>query len=144
MAGLTITEAQVVPDTAGETRTGIAGAAITIGQSVYYDSSANTWKLADADALATVKEGFNVGIAISAAAAALQRVNVQVSGSPTLGAGAAPAAGTVFVVGLTPGDISPVADLQAGDFACVLGVGSGTNQITMGANGAILGQTAHA
>lgn len=144
MAALTVTASQVIPDTSGEIRNGIAGAAITAGKAVYKDTSANVWQLADADALATVKEGFDAGIAISTAEVANQRIAVQVSGSPTIGAGAAPAAGQTYVVGLTAGDISLEADPVAGDFICILGVGSGTNQITMGANGAILGQTVHA
>ena len=144
MAALTVTAAQVLPDTTGETKTGIAGVAITAGQAVYYDSSANTWKLADADALATVKEGFNCGIAVSEAAAATQHITVQVSGSPTIGAGAAPAAGQTYAVHTTAGGIGLESDPTTGDFLCILGVGSGTNQITLGANGTILGQTAHA
>ena len=144
MAALTITASQVVPDTSGKRRTGVAGAAIAVGKAVYYSATANTWNLADADALATVKEGEDAGIAISASSAANQYVTVQTTGSPTIGAGAAPAAGTIYVVGLTAGDIVPDTDLGAGDFPCILGPGSGTNQITLGATGTILGQTAHA
>lgn len=145
MADLAITEAQVLPSTtSGDVRWGIAGAAIAAGDAVYYDASANTWKLADASALATVKEGDACGIAVCAAEVAAQYVAVQTRGIITLGAGAGPTLGQTYVVSATTGKIALESDIAGTEFTCILGVGSGTNALTMGARGAVLGQTAHA
>lgn len=145
MANIAVTEAQVVPsDVAGDIQRGIAGIAIAVGDSCYKDTAANTWKLADATALATLGEGDNCGIAVCAAEAALQHVSVQTRGTITLGAGAAPALGETYVVSATAGKIAPEVDLAGTQFNCFLGIGSGTNQLKMGDKGAVLGPTAHA
>lgn len=146
MAAISITEAQVLPDNSAGSKivSGIAGAAIAAGEAIYLDTSTQTWKLADADAAATVAEGDHCGIAMNAAEVATQKIAVQTRGSPTLGAGASIAAGTVYVVSPTAGGIGPIADVLAGDFVCILGIGNGSNGIDMGPGGAMLASTAHA
>ena len=94
MADLSITAAQVLPDPSGDVYNGIAGATITAGQSVYLDATTTTVKLADADASAAAAAA--IGIALHAATSG-QPIRVQRSGTPTLGAGAAPAVGTVYL-----------------------------------------------
>lgn len=146
MADLAVTEAQVVPSqVAGDIERGWAGAAIAVGDSVYKDSSTNTWKLAQGDATATCKEGRDCGIAICAAEASGQPVSVQVTGAITLGAGAAPALGQTYVVSAAvAGKIAVEGDIAGTNFTCILGIGSGTNALTMGPGGATKGPTAHA
>lgn len=146
MADLSITEAQVLPDTSAGSKivNGIAGAAIAAGEVVYLDTSTQTWKLTDSDAAATVAEGDHCGIAMNAAEVATQKIAVQTRGSPTLGAGASVAAGTIYVASQTAGGLAVVADILAGDFMCILGIGNGSNGIDMGPGGAMLASTAHA
>lgn len=146
MVDLAITEAQVLPDTSSGSKilNGIAGEAIAAGESCYKDTAANTWKLADASAVATLGLGDKCGVAVSAAEVATQKIAVQTRGLPILGAGAAPAAGTTYVVSATAGGIAPEADLGAGEFPCILGSGAGTNGLQLGPGGAGLSETAHA
>lgn len=130
MVALSITAAQVVADEAGAIQYDDANEAITPGQAIYYDATLRKWRLADADAVATVPAN-RVGIAISQAAAAGQGVGGQKTGSVTLGAGAAPVVGTAYYVGPTAGSIVPEADVLSGDFPCLLGFGSASNKLKM-------------
>jgi hypothetical protein len=130
MVALTVTAAQVQADEAGSIQYDDAGEAIAPGKAIYYDSDAEQWKLADADAVATVPAN-KIAIAVSQAAGSGQMVGAQKSGSPVLGAGAAPVVGTMYYVGLTPGDIVPEGDLGSGDFVTLLGIGASGNTILM-------------
>lgn len=128
MAALTITASQVLPDDNGAQAYGNAGASITAGQVVYLDSASNTWKLFDAnDVTANTAQA---GIALCGSSSG-QPIKVQLSGSPTLGAGAAPAVGTVYVAGATPGAINPTSDLATGWRTTILGVGASGNKLAM-------------
>ena len=132
MAALTITASQVLAPTDGSGNfvTGVAGADLTAGQSVYLDASTNTYKLADSNASQATAQA--VGIATHAALTG-QPVKLQGGrgGYLTLGAGAAPAVGTIYCVGATAGSIVPSADLTTGDYVTVLGVGATTNRIQL-------------
>jgi hypothetical protein len=48
-ADLTVTAGNVVASKDAKLRSGTAGATVTAGQTVYYDTTANTYKLADAN-----------------------------------------------------------------------------------------------
>ena len=111
MADVVITAASVVRGAAAKVEMGIAGAAITAGQTVYKDP-------ADADA-ATAEVRTTRGIALNSAANN-QPLAVQTGGR--LSIGGAVVRGTVYVQSDTPGGIMPTADLEAGDYVTVLGV----------------------
>lgn len=129
MTDLTITVAQVLPatDAAADFVFGIAGAGITAGQPVYLDTVAGTYKLTDANAVATAAAA---GIALHGALAG-QPIKVQTSGDLTLGAGAAPAVGIVYCVSAAAGGISPIASLTSLDYTTILGVGIASNKLRM-------------
>lgn len=117
MANLTVTAANVQPTTTTTYKTGIAGAAITAGQSVYLDATTGTIKLADADLSVAAAKG--VGIAINNAAAG-QPVTYAIGGSINMGATLVK--GTTYVVSATAGGVAPQADLSTGATICILGI----------------------
>lgn len=125
MANLTVTASSVVPSADAGIARGTAGASITAGQSVYLDTTDDTWKLADADAAASVNEA---GIALHAAATG-QPIAVQQSG--TLNIGATVAIGTAYYVSTTAGSICLESDLSSGDFPFLLGYATAASTITM-------------
>lgn len=128
MAELTITAAQVLSGADADYFQGIAGQAITAGQSVYLDTLTNRVRLADANGSQDSAEA--IGIALNEAAAE-QPVRVQTNGTLTLGAAAAPGVSNVYIVGGTPGGIAPSADKVAGWYATILGVGAPNNTLRM-------------
>lgn len=131
MAALSITASQVLPST-GPTDKGIFGQATTPGQSMYWDTAAGQWKLADANAGSAAAAGADgYGIALSATSAAGQPGVVARPGAViTLGAGAAPAAGTVYFVGETAGALDPAADVAtSGDKVLPICLGVGSNKV---------------
>jgi hypothetical protein len=132
MADLVITASQILPGTEAEGARfaqGLAGAAITAGKVLYKDSAAGTYKLADnndtSSALAVA-----VGVALHAAEIG-QPIRMQTDGPMTIGAGAAPAAGTIYVLSATAGGIAPSADLATGNRATILGVGMASNRVML-------------
>jgi hypothetical protein len=132
MAALVITASQVLAPTDGSGNffTGVAGADVTAGQSMYLDTAVNTYKLADSNASQATARA--VGIAVHAALTGQPiRLMGGRGGFLTLGAGAAPAVGTIYCVGATAGSIVPSADLATADYATILGVGATTNRLTM-------------
>lgn len=128
MGDLTITASQVLKGAAAITEERTAGEAITAGQVVYVGTGGKVF-LTDGDVAATAVA---FGIALNDANAAEAPITIQTRGTITLGAGAAPAAGTVFVVSLTGGAIALVGDLATGDFVTVLGIGDGSSGMKMG------------
>lgn len=131
MAALSITATQVLPDTSDgiDTQHGVAAVAITAGQVVYYDASAGTVKLFDAD-LAAANTGAPRVAVVGAAAG--QIVSHQGPGAlVTIGAGAAPVQGTVYVAGSTAGAINPTSDLATTWKVAIIGVGAGSNKIKL-------------
>lgn len=127
MADLVITPSQVVA-VSGNEQTLPAASAITAGQPCYRTSD-STWELADTDD--TVVTAAAQGIALNSAPGVGQPVTCLVDGEVTLGAGAAPVQGTVYVLSATPGGIAPVTDLVTGDWVTVLGVGNAANGLTL-------------
>jgi hypothetical protein len=113
--------------------TGTAGAAITAGQVLYYDSSAKTFKLADADG-GTAAIASAYGIAVCSAASG-QKVVVQLTGTVTLVSSASIAEGTTYMLSETPGSLaSAQADLTSGSYSTTMGVGNGDDGLVLGIN----------
>lgn len=122
MADLTITATSVVAGNTATIARGTAGAAITAGQVVYLDPTAGTYKLADTDsATAAVRNA--VGIALNGAASG-QPVAVCTHGPVTIGATIA--AGVAYYLSGNAGGICPVADVAAGDYPLIIGMGAST------------------
>ena len=127
MADLTITAANIVPNTSitGKTPvkvTGEAGETITAGQSVYLKSSDNKiWK---ADANLSADAAAAVGVSLHGATAG-QPITYQTSGA--LSFGAILTAGHWYVVSDTAGGIMPTADLSSGDYSTLLGYAYSTS-----------------
>lgn len=125
MAALIITSNQVLLGTGASSMARNAAVAVSAGQTVYLDAN-NNWALAQADG--TPQEAAAGGIALNNAGPG-QPVTVCTAGPLILGAGAAPAAGMIYCVGIGPGDIVPYGDLLPTNRVTLLGWGLGTNQI---------------
>ena len=127
MADLSITAASVAPGTGATVSDGIAGATVTQGQVIYQDSTAaNVWKLADTNASAAAAAA--IGIALNGASSG-QHLRIQTGGEITIGATVA--VGRVYVLSATAGGICPSADLAAGHFTQILGIGKTTAIISL-------------
>lgn len=122
MADLTITAANVIKTSTTSVVTGVAGATITAGQSVYLDSTTSTIKLAQADG--TAAEVAAVGIALHAALTG-QPVSYATGGPINIGATTAKT--TTYMVSATAGGVAPQADLTSGQRICELGYATATD-----------------
>lgn len=118
MADVTVTANSVQPGTDTQYADGILGATVTAGQTVYLDTAANTFKLADANASAAT--AVLAGIAMNGGAAG-QPVKVAISGSINPGFTVTVAA--IYVLSATAGGIAPVADLATGHYSVIVGMG---------------------
>lgn len=108
--------------------TGTAGETVTAGQPVYLKASDSKYYKADANASAEAAGA--VAIMLHGADAG-QPIKAQSGGDITIGAGAAPAVGTIYVVSGTAGGIAPSADIATGWYVTILGVGAASNIIKM-------------
>ena len=127
MPDVTVTAAEVLADSGTITGDYTAGETITAGQVLYADSSdAGSAKLADADA--SLAAATAIGIALNGASDG-QPVRVAIGG--TLDPGFTVTVGTIYVVSDTPGGIKPSADLLAGDYVTVIGVGITASQLKL-------------
>lgn len=127
MADLSITPANVVAGTNAKITRGTAGVAITAGQAVYLDSTTGKWGLADTDS-ATAGVRNALGIALNGAAAN-QPIAVITEGDVTIGASIL--AGVAYYLSGTPGGICPVADVAAGDYTLIVGMGKSTSVLSV-------------
>jgi len=126
MADVTVTAASVAASTGAVKSRVTFGATITQGMAVYYDSSANTYKIADCTGAATDAVA---GLALSSGVAG-QPGFVQSAGNVTFGSDLT--AGTVYVLSAA-GKICPAADLDLGtDYASVIGVASSATNLVLG------------
>lgn len=122
MADLVITAANVLAGSDAITGSGIAGATITAGQTLYQDASdSNELKPADSNAGASTSAA--VGIALHAALTG-QPIKYVKSGSITIGATVA--VGTIYVVSNNAGGIAPSSDLAQGWYTTILGIATTT------------------
>ncbi|MCG7507065.1 hypothetical protein [Mesorhizobium retamae] len=127
MADLTITAANVVAGSNARTVHGVAGVAITAGQVVYLSPTSGKYELADTDsATAAVRSAH--GIALNGAALN-QPISVITEGDVTIGATIE--AGTAYYLSGTAGGICPVADVAAGDYPLILGMGKSTTVLAV-------------
>ena len=122
MADLTVTAANVL-FTSGSQITRNAGASITAGQAVYFDSSASTLKLAQCDG--TAAEADAVGIALHAAGTG-QPLTYAAQGS-VINIGATTAKTTTYMVSATAGGVAPQADLVSTNRIVRLGYATATD-----------------
>lgn len=123
MADLSITAANVLAGAGATLASGTAGATITAGQTVYYDSAAAKYKLADADS-ATAAVRSPVGIALNGASDG-QPLKVLTKGTITIGATLV--AGTTYYLSDTPGGIAPAGDPTTGDYPTIIGIATSTS-----------------
>ena len=133
MADVSVTAGSVLPGASAKIVQYTAGAAITTGQVVYYDSSTNTVKLADADL--SLAAAAAIGIAVSTAAAAnlpvlvnLEDDDFTVGGTLSL---SITGQNNVYVASDTAGGIMPVGDLDVGDYVTFLGVAKSTTKMKL-------------
>lgn len=123
MADLTITATSVIKGSGARVSQGTAGATITAGQTVYLDTTAGDYKLADCDS-ATVAARSPAGIALNGGASG-QPIDVLTSGPVTIGATLT--AGVAYYLSPNAGGICPVADLASGDYPTILGIATSTS-----------------
>lgn len=127
MADLSITAANVLAGINARKRTGIAGATITAGQTVYEDTADNSkLKLADNNASAATAKC--AGIALHGAANGQPLTIVEEDDDFTVG-------GTlsigVYALSATAGGICPVADLASGNYPVVLFIAKSTTKAVL-------------
>jgi len=128
MADITVTAANVVPQSDAVLVTGKALSAVTAGQPVYRDTTTRKFAPADTDH-GTAINRVVFGIAVNGAAAD-QTLTVQTAG--TIDIGATTVVGVIYVLSGTAGGIAPAADLATGDYTTVLGIGVTTANIKLG------------
>jgi len=128
MAAISITAANVIKGSDAQTKSGIAGATITAGQSLYKEASTGQLKLADADS-ATAEVRVLEGIALHGASAG-QPIQYQVAGDITIGGTVV--TGTIYALGETAGGIIPSADLSSGEYVSIVGVAISASVIRLG------------
>ena len=122
MADLTVTATSVL-FTSGNKLTGVAGEALTAGQSVYLKASdGKIWK---AQADGTAAEADAVGIALHAAGAG-QPITYAGHGS-VINIGATTAKTTTYMVSAAAGGVAPQADLTAAQLIVRLGYATATD-----------------
>lgn len=124
MADVSVTAANVVAVAGSNIIDGTLGATITAGQSLYYDTTAGTYKLADANASAAT--GSLDGIALTGGSSG-QPVKILTDGN--YNPGGTVVVGTIYVLSATAGAICPAADLASGHYVNVLGVGTTASNI---------------
>ncbi len=122
---LSITAANVIPGARTRPQDGIAGATITQGQLLYFDSASGTYKLADADASATTAAV--VGYAANAASAGQTVSVITYDDDMTVGATLSMSA-PVYVLSATAGGISPSASLTTGMYPNVVLIAKSTTK----------------
>lgn len=130
MSALSITAAQVLP-VSGPTKAVTFGATVTAGQSLYFDTTAGSWKLAQCDGTAAEAGADGYGIALCGGAAGQPGTIALPGAKVTLGAAAAPAAGEVYCIGATAGAINPRSDITSTNKVTPLAMGVGSNAVKL-------------
>lgn len=122
MVDLVVTAANVAASGQALKETGIAGATITAGQTVYKDAADGKFKLADSNAA-----GLNSVYGIAAHASLSGQPLTVVRDDPAFVPGATLVAGTFYALSETPGGIQPVADLATGETVVMVGIAKSTS-----------------
>ncbi len=126
MTDISVTAANVLPAAGAVSKNGIAGEAITAGQSVF-EAADGDLELCENDQAAI--DAACVGVALNDAAVG-QQVNYAITGDVTFNA--VLAAGETYIVGAAPGGIAPEVDAVAGEFVTIIGVGTSTTNLKLG------------
>ncbi|WP_353834022.1 hypothetical protein [Mesorhizobium sp.] len=95
---------------------------------MYLDSTTGKWALADTDSATAAVRGAH-GVALNGAVLN-QPIAVCTAGPVTIGATIE--AGTAYYLSGTAGGICPVADVAAGDYPLIIGMGSSTTVLQVG------------
>ena len=126
MTALTITAANVAPQSNAIFAEYTAGEIITAGMSVYISTSDG--KAYKADANASALTSVARGIAAHGASSG-QPLKVQIAGDINMGATLT--VNTAYVVGATAGDVAPIADLTTGWYGALLGISISTSVLRL-------------
>lgn len=126
MADLVVIAANVKPGSDLVTKRGIAGEAISAGDSVFIATDGEL-ELCEKDQ--AVADAACVGVAVNDAAA-LQPVEYGITG--TIDMGAILAIGQTYIVGAGPGGLAPETDAGAGEFTTVVGIATTANILKLG------------
>lgn len=126
MADLTVVASNVKPGTDTVTKRGIAGEAISAGQSVFKAADGGI-ELCENDQAAL--DAACIGLSLNDAAVD-QPIEYGVTGDVDMGA--ILAIGQTYIVGAAPGGIAPEGDAVAGEFVTVIGVATTTNLLKLG------------
>lgn len=129
MADISITASSVLASSDAFKRTGVAGVAITAGQSLYIDTAnSNVLKLADSDG--TTPANSFAGIALHSAASG-QPIQYALT-DPSFTFGGTVSAGDAIYLSDTPGGITKTfSELETGDKVIVLGVALTTTTMNL-------------
>jgi len=128
MANLTITAANVVPDSGASKESGTAGTAITAGAVVYLDNSTTppTYKLCDSNDSTSVNAR---GIALNGGASG-QPISVMTDGTVTIGASVTN--GNIYILSATAGGlIADVGDLASGWYPVIIGIATSSTKLKL-------------
>jgi hypothetical protein len=126
MADIVVVAANVAPAASSITKNGIAGEAITAGDSLFIATDGQL-ELAEKDL--TAADAACVGVALNDAAGT-QPVQYVVSGDVNMGA--ILTVGQTYIVGAGPGGIAPEADAAVGNFTTVIGIATTTSNLKLG------------
>lgn len=127
MADLSVTAANVVPQSGAEIKHGTAGEAVTAGQPAFFDATVRKWKKADNDS-ATAAARAATGMFVNSAALD-QPVAIQVDGDVAMGA--VLTANTPYFLSNTAGGICPIADVGTGEYLCEIGIAKSTTILSL-------------
>lgn len=126
MADITITAANVVPDSGYQRKYVVSGATITAGKSCYIAVADGRAYLADNND--TAAKAVFEGIALNAASAG-QPVELMNGGNITIGGTVV--VGEIYVVSPTAGGIAPEGDLISDAYVSLIGIGISATKISM-------------
>ena len=127
MADLSVTAANVLAAANATKKTGVAGAAITAGDSLYADSTDGN-KLKPALHSGTEEQAECVGVALNDAA---DEQPAHYLSEGDLNPGATVAVGTAYAVGAAAGGIAPIVDVGTGDFMTIIGIATTTSNLKL-------------
>lgn len=126
MTAITVTAANVAPQSNAQFADYTAGETITAGMSIYIDTT--TGKAMKADANASAASSTARGIATHGASNG-QNLRVQVAGDINMGATLT--VNTAYIVGATAGDVAPIADITTGWYGALLGISISTSVLRL-------------
>ena len=126
MADITVVAANVKPAASTVTKKGIAGEAISAGQSIFKAADGGI-ELCENDQAAL--DAACIGVALNDAAVD-QPIEFAITGDVNMGA--IMTIGETYVVGAAPGGIAPEVDVTAGEFLTVIGVATTTSNLKLG------------